>query len=233
MARLVRLAHQVKDHVVALDVEVEIDLHAARVRVSWHGIPHVVRIQQRDAHHQLAAFRAIGMDVLVDRALVGIGDAAQVGRLRRVDRDVRGRVGVVGRRAAQVKAGRVGRVRAGEHDVTRAHADVQPVQAIHGVLGPVRRDGARAAHVHNAQLAPLQEEVRAQLLRIALQRHAAAGGVRAAGDDPVDVAVDQLDLVLNEQPLDQELAAKLLGRVFLDFCGMRRITHFHDNACSS
>ena len=50
VAGLGRLAHHVEDDVVILEIEVEIDLHAALVRVAGHGIPVAARLQHRHAH---------------------------------------------------------------------------------------------------------------------------------------------------------------------------------------
>ena len=160
VAGLQGLAVEVEHAGRLVHAEVEVDLHAALVGVGRVGVPHAARLQDGQAHHQLAAPAHRRVDVLVDRAHVAGLGAAEPARVGVGPGDVRHRVGGVGRAAHEVELGRLGRVLALEADGLDAHAHVQAVAVGQGVGLAVQQDAALAAQVDHAQF-PAVQEVRA------------------------------------------------------------------------
>ena len=205
-----RFAHHVEDHVLILDVEVEVDLHAALVGVARHGIPVAARGELGHAHAQLAALHDGRMEVLVDDALVAGLGAAQRALIGLVDIHQDVRIGLVRRAGVDVVLGRVRGVDALHLDFLRAHADVQAVVLLEVIHNAVNGDLTLAADVDDAHLAALKERIGAQLLA-ALELHNGIHRHDAARDDAVKMRIGEHGLVRNEHGLDDILAAQALG----------------------
>src|SRR6478752_1230628 len=88
MPSFMRRSHQVNDTVVLRQVEVEINLGPAHMRVRRHGIPHAPGTQLREAHDQLAALCTVKKDEFVDAPMIGRFRRAKRYRLRRTGCDL-------------------------------------------------------------------------------------------------------------------------------------------------
>jgi len=78
--RVLRLAHDVKDHLVRRDVKIQVHLGPAQVGMGRHRVPDASGLEKRDAHDNLAGLKRAGMDHLVEHPLVGVFPAAQGAR---------------------------------------------------------------------------------------------------------------------------------------------------------
>lgn len=109
------LSHHVEYHVVAGNLKVHINLHAALMGVGRHGVPYASLLQHGHAHGQLAGLKYIRVDKLVDNALIGClrCSAGPLGCL--CNGDVGGGVGSMGRCAYHVELSRCRRVVAGKY----------------------------------------------------------------------------------------------------------------------
>ena len=68
---LLSLSHHVEHHLVLRHLEIHVDFHSALMGVGRHRVPHAARLQHGHAHGKLAGLQHVGMDELVDDALVG------------------------------------------------------------------------------------------------------------------------------------------------------------------
>ena len=64
VARFLRLPHHVEHHLFA-EIKVEVNLHAALVRVAGHGVPVAAGFELCKPHAELAGLQYGRMDVLV------------------------------------------------------------------------------------------------------------------------------------------------------------------------
>ena len=129
------------------------------------------------------------------------------------------------RRAVKVEPGRIGRVGAAETDFFHAHADVQAVGFIEDVVGPVQTDDAAWTDIDDAEFAPFQEERDPHLLACGQFERLHRDG--AAGDDPVHMAVDQLDRTRYHDCRNQEFLPHLFRRIGFEVFRVMSITNFH------
>ena len=214
MARLLPFPHEVHHERVLRHVEIEVDLHAAVVGMAGHRVPHRAGLQLRHAHHQLAGLHLPRQNVLANRAVIRRFQAAQFLPHAVLRADVHRRVCRVRRAGIEVELRRIRRVLGCKHNVLAAAPDVQSVAVAQGVHRAIHRHRAFAADVDDAQLAPLQKILRAQLLarrqrQRTLHRHG------TARDDAVNVAVHQLDIIRAEQVVNQKFLAEPLRVVRL------------------
>ena len=91
-----RFAHQVEDGLILLDLEIEVHLHSTLVGVGGHRVPHAAAFQLRQPHRKLTGVENLGVDVLVDRPLVGVGGGSGGNVLRLGEDDVLGGERLVG-----------------------------------------------------------------------------------------------------------------------------------------
>src|SRR5262249_12918868 len=120
---------------------------------------------------------------------------------------------------------------AGEADVTRAAADVKALAGRQPVLGAVDAHHARrGADVDDAELAALQEVLRAQLGRARQDHLPVAARARTAHHKALLVVVGEPHLPVAEQVFHQEAGAQAGGVEARDLLGRGRIADLH--ACS-
>ena len=77
MAGFGRLAAHVEYGLAFGNLEVGVDLHAALMGVAGHGVPVGAGLQLGNAHAQLAGLEHVGVDEMIDGALIAGLDAAQ------------------------------------------------------------------------------------------------------------------------------------------------------------
>jgi len=211
VARLGGLAHEVEHGLAGRDVEVEIDLRAAQVRVRWHRVPDAAGLEAGDTHDELAGREGTGVDELAQRALVGVRALAEPVARDRGEWNVSRRVGGVGRIAQQVVARRRRRRNGGERDLPDPAPEIEGVEVLETEFSAVGPDDAGAAEVDDAGLAALEEVGRAQGLGVAEGQRddtrADAADHRAIRFPPVEGDCARL-----EEVGEEELVAQVLGR---------------------
>ena len=230
MAGIVGLAHEVEDDLVLRHFKVEVHLHAALVGVGRHGVPHAAGREDRHAHGELAGLQHVGMDELVDHALVaGLRRAAGLlGRVGDADQPVL--VAAMGRGGHHVELGGLGRMVAGEQHLLGPAGDVQAVLVAQLVHLAVHGDGAGAAHVEHAALPALQEVAGAEVVPhvdALVDGHGVAHGHDAQRHHAVHMAVNGVHLAGGEQGLDQKFLPGLLGVVAAEILRAAGIANVH------
>ena len=220
VARLLRLTHIVHYESILRQIKVQIYFHSAVVRMAGHRVPYTARLQLRHTHFQLAALYLTRQDVFVDRTLVGIFDRTKVflvfflddhfafpGRTFALDQ-YRG-IRLVRRCGIDIEFCRVLCIITFKNDILCTHADIHTVTRCHFIYPAVDRDLSGAADVDHAHFTALQEIFRTQLIA-RFQFQLLRNRSRRTGDDTVDVAVHQIDLVFIEYLLDQEFLTQTL-----------------------
>ena len=125
VAGLLGLAHEVADGRVFGDFEVEIDLHAAVVRVGGHRVPGAAGREFGHAHLKLAAGDHLLDQQAVDRALIALLQAAQVHHDGVFLADLLDARLAVRGGGAEIEMRRMLRIHALERDVAVAAVDIE------------------------------------------------------------------------------------------------------------
>ncbi|OBX35909.1 hypothetical protein A8U91_00245 [Halomonas elongata] len=135
---------------------------------------------------------------------------------------------LVGRSASHVESGRFIGVLAFELNVTAALADIEAFVGIDVMSSAIDDHAPRSANVDGAEFAAFEEEVCPGLLAQSRgDGHRFLYGLGASDDDAVNVAIYQLELIIDEQLLNQELVTKSLGVESLGVFAMDRLTNLH------
>ena len=228
------LAAHVEDHLPLGQLEIGVDLHPALVGVAGHGVPVGAGLQLGHAHAQLAGLEHVGVDELVDGALVaGLGAAQRpVIGVRHLDQA--GLVGAVGRGRHHVELGGVGGISRGKGDFLGALGDVQAVLVAQLVLDAVGHHdaGGILADVEHTDLAALEEIVGAEVgphVDALVDGHHLVHRHAAQGDHAVHMAVDGHHLVGLVQAGDEHLIPHFLGGVALEVLLVAGITDIHSD----
>ncbi len=230
IAGLGRLAHKVHDHVVVGEFKIGIDLHAALVGVAGHRVPDAAGGQLRQSHRELAGVQHLGVDELVDDALVGARLAAERALVGVGKGEEGGLAGAVRRGAREIEAGGVFAVLARKADALRAHGNIQAVLIAELEDRAVALDGAGAAQVEYAGLAALQEEVGAKVVPhvdALVDGDNLMHGHDAHDDHAVDMGIGGLDGIGLVQIGDEELFSQFLGRIAFHIVRAGRIADIH------
>ena len=225
VARLVDFAHEVAHGLVLGHFEIEIGLHAARVHVCGHRVPHASGQQLGHAHLQLAGRQHLVHEHLVDVAVVRPFERTHVGHHGVGFGDLLvGVVAVCGQRV-EIEFGGIPGVLAREGHLAVARTEVEGLLVAefeHGVAG---LHHAGASDVVDAHFAAREEE--RSLQRVDGFEAERLGDRHGASDDHAVVhRVDHVDLVGREYLFDQEIAAQTRRVVAFRILGMRRIADF-------
>ena len=230
MARFLRLPHKVEHDVVLRNIEIEIDLHAAFVRMGRHRVPDAARFEARHTHGKLARFQYIGMDELVDDAVIGSFRAAARHLAGLLNGQQRGPAGLVGRGRNHVEQGRFLRIVAVERDFLRTHGHVEAILVPQFVGCAVAGDDARAAHVEDADFPAFQNELSAEAvpyIDAVIEGHGLRHGFAAEHDHAVHMGIHGLYRVIPEQSGNVEFLADLFRRVPFHIIRVGRIANIH------
>ena len=205
--------------------EIEIGLHAARVHVRGHRVPHASGQQLGHAHLQLAGRQHLIDDHLVDIPVVRPFERAHVSHHGVGFRDLLVGVVAVGRRGVEIEFRGILGVLALEGHLAVARTEVEGLLVAefeHRVAG---LHHAGASDVVDAHFAAREEERSLQRVD-GFEAERLGDGHRAADDHPVVHRVDHVDLVGREYLLDQEIAAQARRVVTFRILGVRRIADF-------
>src|SRR5699024_6017192 len=132
------LSHHMEDHILFLQIEVEVDLHSSFMGMGWHGVPYASLFEVRHTHDQLTAFAYIRMDILVDGSLVEILGIAKVHFLRLFQSNNPCLISLMGWAAVEVELGWIFLVFASKLHILCAHTDVQAIILTHLELFSVK-----------------------------------------------------------------------------------------------
>ena len=223
MAGLLRLTHQVQDDLSLGEIEVGVYLHSALMSVRGHRVPHAARSELGKPHGELAGLQNIGVDELVDDALVGVFLAAAGALVGVLDGDEGGLAVLVRGSGDEVEARGLLLVAAAEHDGLRAAGDIQAVLKAELVLHAVGLYPACAAEVKDTGFTALKEEVRAEVcpdVDALVDRQSLVHGHDAENDHTVNMGVDSLHGIGLIKVLDKELFSQLLCGITLYIFGM-------------
>jgi len=119
----------------------------------------------------------------------------------------------------------MGGVIALQGDRRGSHAHIETIPVGQGMDLPIHQDSAGAAQVDDTQF-PAIQEIRCAEGFATLQRKGLGGGHGPPEDDPVHMAVDQLQLADHEDLLDEEMVAKGLCAIGLHVLRMVCIPRF-------
>ena len=209
------------DKCILGDLKVQINLHAAVMGVAGHGVPYTARFQMRHTHFQLAALYLAGKDILANGPVIGLLQTTQLLLVLLLDDhnaflrltihlNENGGAGSVRRCAVDVELRGICGIDGLENDILLAHPDVHSVTVRYGVFLSVYGNDTVAADIDDAHLAALKEIFRTKLISC-FQLQFLIHRSSCSCDDPVDVAVNQADLILEEYLRDQEFLTKSFG----------------------
>ena len=223
--RFIDSVHEVHRDVFA-EIEVEIDFRTTTVRVRGHRVPDAAGFEFGEAKDELAALDAVGVNILQDRAAIGLGDVAD-GRGGDVGTPGKHRgVFRVGGRADEIKLSLTGGA-VFQGDVFFAEPDVETIQRGERVRHAADADDAGTrADVEDADLATLEEKRGADFL-VVWQSERGGRGDRGADDHTIEIGVMRDDRARLEEPADVESFAELLGGERVGRGGRGKIMEFH------
>src|ERR1051326_4966412 len=147
MTRLTRLPHQVHDDRIVRDVEIQVDLGAARMGMRRHGVPHATRLELRNTHYEPRALHTAGMDVLSETSLVRAVGRAKVRCHGGASTNARCWITRMRGITHDVEASRPRRVVTLEHHLFAAATYIQHVLGVHGIPMAINDDGALRCNV--------------------------------------------------------------------------------------
>lgn len=235
VAGLRGLAAHVEHHLPLGQFKVGVDLHPALMRVAGHSVPVGAGLQLGHAHAQLAGLEHVGVDELIDGALIAGLDAAQRTVICISHLDEAGLVRAMCRSGDHIELCRMLGVCGSKRNFPGTLGDIQAVLIAQLVLHTVGHHDARGvlADVEHTDLAALEEIVGA---KVGPDVDALVDGDRlvdrhtAQRDHAVHMAVDSYDFIRLVQAGDEHLVAHLLGGVALEVFLVAGITDIHSGS---
>ena len=220
VARLLRLTHIVHYESIFRQIKIQIHFHSAVVCMAGHRVPYTARLQLCHTHLQLTALYLSRQDVLVDGTLICVFHSTQMLLILVLDdhfaltgsafpldqyRGIRG----MRRCGVDIKLRRILCIITFKFDILCAHSDIHTVAGRHFIYFAVDRDLSGTADIDHAHFTALEEIFRTQLIPC-FQFQLLRNRSRRTGDDTVDVAVHQIDLVFVKHFLDQKFFSQTL-----------------------
>ena len=212
-------------------LEVQIYFHPSVMGMTGHGIPNTAGFQFCHAHLQLTTLHLAGQNIFADHPVVGVLQTAQFHLIlffhndhallrSALGPDQHRGAGTVGRSGIQVEFGRLFPVLTGKYDIPGPHADVHGFLETNLIHPAVHGNRPGPADIDNPQFSSLAKIFRPEFLPCGqgkgLHRH------RRSGDNPVNMAVHQLNLSGHEKILDQKLLSQtircIMFYIFWGYC---------------
>ena len=230
VARLLRLAHEVTDGLVAGQLEVEVDLHTTTMGVGGHGVPHTAHGQLCHPHLQLTGGQHLVHQHLVDVALVRHFQTAHVGHHGILLRHLPAGIGRVGGARIEIELGGVAGIERGKAHLAVATSNVERLFVVQLKHLVAYAHATFSAHIVDAHLAACSEK--GSLQRVdGLQGQHLVHRHGASYNHTVVHRVNHLYLVGHKQPFNQEVATQPMRVVvacILGVCGIAQfIVRFH------
>jgi hypothetical protein len=166
------------------------------------------------------------MDELVDVPDIDPFLSTEVEVLGIIHGEFDNRIGGMGGGAVEIELGRATLLGAGEGHLLRPHPDVETLPIVQGVFLAVHPDAPRRPDVDDPHLPSLEKIIHAQFLGHG-QFQSLIDRADTPGNDPIDMAVDHLQGVLLEEPLNEKLPPQLLRIQGLGVFGVNAMPDIH------
>jgi hypothetical protein len=160
MSCFLRLSHKVKYPLSFRNIEIEIGFHPPGMGVGGHRIPDAARLQDGQAHYQLTALYAIGMNIFIDRPRIRSLRAADIGRLGLLAREELHGMGCMRLRGQNLEQRGIGRVVACEAYLLDPFSSIKTIELSQFICRIVRIDLTLPADIDDSDLPALQKIIR-------------------------------------------------------------------------
>ena len=225
MACLVRLSHEVADGLVIRNLEVEIDLHAAVVRMCRHGVPCAPRLELGHAHLKLASRDDLLDEHPVDYAVVALLEGSEFHPDGILPCGEMVWICGVCRCGAEIEFCRIGRIEAFESYLPVAASEVEGLLVFHRIrLIPGLHESLAAdieySHFPAGKEIFAAENVHRFQFQNLVDRH------RPSGNHPVMHGVHQIDLIRGEDLLHKIVFPQPGRVIMLHIVRMGSISNF-------